>query len=317
MYVLCLLLIIGSVIYGGKIVNDTLYINNLIVRSFGMGLYPLAFPLQATRFIKENNLAGNIFNSYSYGAYLNWALYPSYKTFIHGAVLDPTILESKQLYKYYLGISLGKIDMSDLTKRFGVTILLLDHKAETAIETIDKLLLDANWKLVYADFSSLLFIANSEKNRHIIEAHPVNLYDADSLIPDYLEQQNNSIYFASAYNQIGALYGSLGRHEEALYAFVKGDSYYPGHFVTKSNMASVYAQLNQYEKAKDFYEASLKLNPNFPKTKEIYTKFLVHAAKEYLKSEKRKEAYDLLFRALEIDPNFSEAKSLLKSSYTP
>lgn len=81
-------------------------------------------------------------------------------------------------------------------------------------------------------------------------------------------------------------------------------------------MASVYAQLNQYEKAKEYYEASIKLNPFNPTTKEIYTKFLVHAAKEYLKSEKRKEAYDFLLRASEIDPNLNEAKSLLESSYT-
>jgi len=42
------------------------------------------FPTQGARYIKENGLNGNIFNTYHWGGYLIWYFYPERRVFIDG-----------------------------------------------------------------------------------------------------------------------------------------------------------------------------------------------------------------------------------------
>lgn len=50
-------------------------------RGIGIASY---FPQQISRFTKQHNLQGNMLNSYGFGGYLIWSLYPERKVFIDG-----------------------------------------------------------------------------------------------------------------------------------------------------------------------------------------------------------------------------------------
>ncbi len=53
---------------------------------FGLGINNFRLPVKATRFLKANPIAGNVFNSYYWGGYLVWQLYPEKQIFIDGRV---------------------------------------------------------------------------------------------------------------------------------------------------------------------------------------------------------------------------------------
>jgi len=55
-------------------------------RKFGLGVREQNYPVRAARFLSENRIAGNIFNTYGFGNYLMWALYPGVRVFIDGRV---------------------------------------------------------------------------------------------------------------------------------------------------------------------------------------------------------------------------------------
>lgn len=53
---------------------------------FGLGINHFRLPVKATNFLKANPIAGNVYNSYYWGGYLIWELYPQKQVFIDGRV---------------------------------------------------------------------------------------------------------------------------------------------------------------------------------------------------------------------------------------
>lgn len=53
---------------------------------FGLGVNHFRLPVKATSFLKANPIPGNVFNSYYWGGYLIWELYPQKQVFIDGRV---------------------------------------------------------------------------------------------------------------------------------------------------------------------------------------------------------------------------------------
>ncbi|MBC8401855.1 MAG: hypothetical protein H8E14_10245 [Candidatus Marinimicrobia bacterium] len=49
-----------------------------------MGINHFRLPVKATRFLKANPITGKVYNSYNWGGYLIWELYPQKQVFIDG-----------------------------------------------------------------------------------------------------------------------------------------------------------------------------------------------------------------------------------------
>lgn len=128
--------------------------------SAGIGVKEGKFPEGAVKFINDNGIDGNIFNTYGIGGYLIWRFYPERRIFMDGRGL-----ENNNLGDYY-----EMIDSVDHWKRFEGeynfdVVLLANEKKDFPAHIFS----NPEWKLVYWDDRGIVLLKDIPKYRHIIE----------------------------------------------------------------------------------------------------------------------------------------------------
>jgi hypothetical protein len=131
------------------------------------------YPEGAVRFLRENKIPGNMFNPYVWGGYLIWALYPDYKVFVDGRVLTKEVFfrEVRIMGAYsrdFEGVPEWKALLNDYRVNFILTFSV-DRYSGRLIPLIPAILNDPEWKLIYMDNISLIFLKNTLENREIID----------------------------------------------------------------------------------------------------------------------------------------------------
>ena len=167
----------------------------LLQQAWAGNLYQLRvaewkFPVGAANFLKENQAGGPIFNTYEYGGYLLWSLWPQQRTFIDGRALNESVYDDYRKILYSQG---GPAEQSqpvhtELLERYGVQVvvtnafefvtgaaypiaLALGHSSETG------------WRLVYQDAQALVYARDVPENRALIEKHGMS----KTRVGDHLE----------------------------------------------------------------------------------------------------------------------------------
>ncbi len=108
------------------------------------GLFSADTPVAAAAYLQANP-GGRLFNEMGYGAYLDWALYPTMQVFI-----DPRIeLYDTQLWQDYMAISDARDYNALLVEKYSVTRVLLDRRTQPRLAAA--LTADSRWEREYAD----------------------------------------------------------------------------------------------------------------------------------------------------------------------
>ena len=107
------------------------------------------FPAGAVKFIQSERPARNLFNSYSWGGYLIWRLYPEYRVYIDGRadVYGDAFIED------FLRIYRAEPGWSDRLAERNVRLVLVEPDSPLALAIAT----NSDWSRVYADTSSALF----------------------------------------------------------------------------------------------------------------------------------------------------------------
>lgn len=136
------------------------------------------FPEKMVRFIVEKNMQGNLFNSYGFGGYLIWRLYPERKVFIDGRnevylPLLKKIVEVRQdsrLWKKLLDDSaieyavLNYVD--DLEK---VTMMEKNNQAKVVYMPFSSTHFPrSRWALVYWDDCGMILVRRNGLNQNLL-----------------------------------------------------------------------------------------------------------------------------------------------------
>jgi hypothetical protein len=110
------------------------------------------YPVQAVNWIQENRPGGRIFNSYNWGGYLIWRLYPEYLVFIDGRadVYGSSFLSD------YKGISTIKPGWQEEFARYDIATVLIEPNSVMA----NVLRQSSNWQISYEDQTSVIFSMN-------------------------------------------------------------------------------------------------------------------------------------------------------------
>lgn len=122
---------------------------------FKPGLRHWHYPEAATRFIRENNLPANIYNTYDWGGYLAFRLYPDYLVFWDGRQ------DSPEMFDLGWRVMAGKTDWQQILDRFQVKTIVtrcLTMDTGQRYPLLDRLEQSNDWALVYADDWSLVFV---------------------------------------------------------------------------------------------------------------------------------------------------------------
>jgi len=125
---------------------------------FDIGLRHWHYPVEAAEFVRKAALPGNLYNTYDWGGYLMWALYPEYLVFWDGRS------SSEAIFREGLSIMKAEPGWERRLSRNGVNLVvtkacLVDTGQRYPI--VDALRFSSDWALVFADESSLVFVRRS------------------------------------------------------------------------------------------------------------------------------------------------------------
>ena len=119
------------------------------------------YPAGAADFLLAHNVSGPIFNTYGYGGYLIWRLWPQERVFIDGRALNESVYLD---YRRMAGNadSTGGKSADELLDQYGIQIIVMDG-FDTSGEPylLPAALSDPSqkeWKLVYQDAQAVVFM---------------------------------------------------------------------------------------------------------------------------------------------------------------
>jgi len=107
-----------------------------------------SMPARAVEYLRVNHPEGPLLNSYNWGGYVLWSLFPEYLTFVDGRtdLFDDVILEE------YLDIWRGNDGWQESLENWGIRTVLIETDAPLARE-----LLHEGWTAVYEDDQASVF----------------------------------------------------------------------------------------------------------------------------------------------------------------
>jgi len=131
------------------------------------------YPIQAVEFLKQNPLPGNMYNSYYFGGYLIYSLFPDprYRVFVDGRGFvggDEFGAGSDEFLKTFLKVDKITPEWRNILDQYQVNWII--HQAGSKLSVL--LLSDPDWKLIYADEVSNIFIKNLPQNQSILGEYP-------------------------------------------------------------------------------------------------------------------------------------------------
>lgn len=137
--ILLLVLLAGAIRVGTVLANQT-------------NIEQATFPAAAVNWIEAQQPKPNLFNSYNWGGYLIWRLYPAYKVFIDGRA----DVYGDQSIEKYLSIYRTAPGWEQRLASTGVNVLLLEPDSPLAYALEG----NPNWRQSFRDNKSVVFIRN-------------------------------------------------------------------------------------------------------------------------------------------------------------
>jgi hypothetical protein len=105
-------------------------------------------PVEAVGYIREHEPPGALFNSYNWGGYITWALYPQYPSFVDGR----TDLFDDDLLSQYLSAWRAEPGWEGFLNQWGINIVLIEPEAP-----LSAALSASHWQTLYQDDQAVLF----------------------------------------------------------------------------------------------------------------------------------------------------------------
>lgn len=146
---------------------------------FNTGLRTWHYPIEASGFVEEHKLPGNLYNTYDWGGYLMWTLYPEYKVFWDGRS------DSPEMFSLGLQVMSGHPGWERILDRFAVkTVITKSCTVDTGqrYPIIDRLREHPEWALVFADESSMVFVRREAVDAGWLKRHRLPDHRVDDTI---------------------------------------------------------------------------------------------------------------------------------------
>jgi hypothetical protein len=177
-------------------------------RGIGIASY---FPQQISIFTKQHNLQGNMLNSYGFGGYLIWSLYPERKIFIDGRnevylpllqKISKSRADNRQwnqlLHEYQIDYALLNY-IDDLEK-----VTYINPNGESFVDYMpftETHFPRTRWALIFWDDTGMVLVRRQGKNSKLVSMEFQNLYPEGF---DYMKKlvENGKIPKAQAISQL-------------------------------------------------------------------------------------------------------------------
>jgi hypothetical protein len=120
------------------------------------------YPRGAADFLLEHHITGPLFNTYEYGGYLIWRLWPQQRVFIDGRSLSESVFRDYGRILYNVDEAGGK-NAQQLLDRYGVQTIVMNtfEYSQGLVYRLAPALADprqSEWKLVYDDPTAIVLM---------------------------------------------------------------------------------------------------------------------------------------------------------------
>lgn len=147
------------------------------IKKASTGFITNNFPVSMANFLKTSELSGNLFNDYGIGGFLDWSLYPRWKTFIDGRELNTRVSD------HYLKIALTSMEIAErkplyelLLDRYRIDVIAMRLSISSGqLQPLLKLLIfNPNWTPVFQDWMSFVLVRNTARNFNSIQKYGID-----------------------------------------------------------------------------------------------------------------------------------------------
>ena len=303
---------------------------NKVIRNFGFGIIHPKYPESAVDFIKNNNISGNLFNTYESGGYLIWKMFPQRKVFIDGR----TEVYGPQFYQQYVRLFANPQSFDAISEEFNINLILLTRIYTATDPFLNYIYQNNHWKLIYFDEISALFIKDSLSNQKIIKKYsplsellnntpdqkiitgifPFTTFkkgeflriigSSNEAINEFRKALGANVQTSLIHNSIGIVYHQQKLYSQAEQEFSKAIRISPNYAEAHNNLGSVYARKNITKKAISEFKKAIVANPE-------YINARLNLATTYQKINEQKKAASQYKKVLSLNSDSQEARGKL------
>jgi len=257
------LLVLLACLRSADLVTNRTYLGSTdlvsVGASFGTGLN-WWFPENAAAFIERENVPGQIFNSYNEGGFIAWRLGPKYRDYIDGRAI-PFGQELFLRNVVLMGTPPESPEWQQEAERYNINTIIvpLGYYALGQFPVLRRFCDAENWRPVYLDEASALFLRRRPETESIIQRLQINCFTTP--LPAMLSAGNDS----KAFNQwanAAAVLDVLGRNSEALTATSKALAIFPDSAYVRYTRANLLAEVGDLRGAEQEYLTAVALKPN-------------------------------------------------------
>jgi tetratricopeptide (TPR) repeat protein len=217
------------------------------------------FPERAAAFIEREQLPGNIFEEYALGGYAAWRLGPQYPDFLDGRSdrLNPgLVVEQRKLYSADPDSEIWQAN----AERWNLNVVIVAVSGFRSLQKLNPLAFcrSTNWRPVYMDDVSMVFLRNVPKNRPWIDRLEIDCNTRELASPSGASRaQLYDFYFNS-----GALLFNLHRDSQAEQSLRRASELFPEDPNVHLILAGICQRQQRFRAAEQEYLTSLQLNEN-------------------------------------------------------
>jgi hypothetical protein len=170
-------------------------------------VYDESLPVKAVDFMENRGLPQPVFNPFEWGGYISWRLYPRYRVFIDGRTSNPVVYEKYRSAR--LGLTKPVFEEYGINTVVFYPIYIVDRNVQPIVLSLIK---DADWRLVYLDDNSVIFVREGSRPG-LPSIEKKNLLDYLIGFGEY--QVEKAPRSPGGYNVLGAIYFTMGEWDKA------------------------------------------------------------------------------------------------------
>jgi len=124
---------------------------------------PKTFPVKAVEFMRQANIAGNMFNDPKFGDYIILYAWPQYRVFGDGRA----DMYGVNIGRDFLNLQSAQPGWEEVTHKYGITWVIDRSRSRLAEVLRDR----PDWRLIYADETAVLYVKAIDMHRRLIEQY--------------------------------------------------------------------------------------------------------------------------------------------------
>ncbi len=231
-----------------------------------------AYPYGAVKFLDKYNPEGKLLNYREWGGFLAYHLYPKYQIFIDGRITE----SAGEITRSYETIAQARSGFEDTLKLLDIDIVVADYSAfrRSSSDPIQPIAYRPDWRIVYWDDNSIIYLRNTAKNADLIAQHeyqivvpattskPFRTRELDIAL-DECKRAIEMFPSEKAYIYMGFLQKNNADIEKALESFKNALAINPLSVQALQNIGVIYMEQNKFDEAVSFFKKALSIDPAY------------------------------------------------------